>query len=403
MNKRVILEKKEEYIGVVRSLKRLRPACHAVSAISTICFCVVWITGFQFAQNFITNNYILSYIIASSVSIAGALYFERIVSGVIDAFATIFVDGHGWKPIIGIALVLIPVFFVAASTSFVGFKNTIAGDAATESAKFLSEFAGSLNDKNQKSLTLMQSDEISFRKSRKSTRKAIIQKWNAKIKSAKIECKNIYREYKTNAWHKSKLKECQLVKDSEFNAMMAEELLNFDNQTEFQIKNISSSNDSIGKSALDANGNVLNTITDLKKQSVNRVNWLGGFFGFAAIVALFVSLFAAIIEKSISNVLVKKLNSHSPTTSIGRQSGFKRADKPKNVRIPFGGGGEKGIHDEFEDVKRLNILRLNTNNPNAYDDTVKMHEAIESINKKGYGVYFSRDETVVTLKKIDHE
>lgn len=306
MNKEIILKKQKEYIKLSKNLKLTRQPCHLASAMSTACFVVLWCMSRSFFQQASSSYPYLCYTLLVIIAIAVSVYFEKIVSGVIDAFSTIFVDGHGAKAVTGMAIVLIPIMFLAASTSFVGFKNTMSQTATNQSIEHLSNLATGLDASSMKAIEFRQTQEIQLRKDRRKQRTAIEKKYAAKIVKANNECKVKFNEYRTNQWHASKLKECKELNIAKFNDQMSSKLIEFDKKTNKMIESLSSDNSRNIEKTSNANAKVLDVVTGQTQESVAQVNWLGGFLGFAVVIGLIVSLLADLMCKKIANVLLTK-------------------------------------------------------------------------------------------------
>lgn len=306
MNKRIIIEKADDYRKVVKNLKALRPPCHVASAVSTICFMVVWAVSRQFFKPLLDWNPIVIYTAITVISIPIALYFEKIVSGVIDAFATIFADQHGKRAVAGMGLVLAPLFFVAASTSFVGLRSTITQGSQAAVVDNLSHITKEVTSSSIALTDRLSKRENELKQQRSEMRKAIELEWNARIDSRKSQCEVEYSKNTTWLERQEKKQKCLKRMTAAAKAKKATDLRKFDEETNELLQQLSKSNAELEKKTATSTGAALEVITEQSTDAVEQVNFLGGFFGFGAVLALVISLLAAVMEKKISNVLVKK-------------------------------------------------------------------------------------------------
>lgn len=291
MKKEEMMKDRVFYIGMVEKLEGLRPMCHVGSGITSVMFVVVWLLGQEFAEPFIKWSGIWSYLIVGAAGTAAVYYFEKRVSGIIDVLGHVIATGHSKRLIIGTIIVAAPFVAITSSTSFVG-----SSEAAMESADAFhesktKEIAGALK---QTDFQVHSNREKGYIQQRELQRANITEKYDAKLKSLIV--KNIARfdKAKTEVWHKKKLSEKNAADSASVKSQEIKALETFDKETEKGIKEIQDRHEKIESAAASATAGLVKMGTQNVVQKVDRLKWIGWFFGLVTFIAVFVSIAASI-------------------------------------------------------------------------------------------------------------
>ena len=287
------------YIGMVGKLEGLRPMCHVGSGITSVMFVVVWLLGQDFAEPFIKWSGIWSYLLVGAAGTAAVYYFEKRVSGIIDVLGHVIATGHSKRLIIGTIIVAAPFVAITSSTSFVG-----SSEAAMESADAFhesktKEIAGALTQSDFKAHS---NREKGYIQQRELQRNNITEKYEAKLKTLII--KNIARfdKAKTEPWHKKKLSEKNAADSASVKSQEIAALELFDKETSKGLKEIEDRHSKIESAAALATSGLIKLGTDNVVQKVDRLKWIGWFFGIITMIAVFVSIGAAILVHYVSEI-----------------------------------------------------------------------------------------------------
>jgi len=299
MKKEEMMKDRPFYVGMAATLNSIRPLCHIASAITSIMFVVVWVMGQDWAEPFLKFTGIWSYLIVGAIGTAAVAYLEARISKLVDVMGHLIATGHSRRITIGVIIVAAPFIALTASTSFVG-----SSEAAMESADAFhetksKEIAGALK---QTDFQVHSNREKGYIQQRELQRVNISEKYDAKLKALII--KNIARfdKAKTEPWHKKKLSEKNAADSSSIKSQEMQAIETFDKETEKGVKEIQDRHSKIESAAALATSGLIKLGTANVVQKVDRLKWIGWFFGLITMIAVFVSIGASILVHYVSEV-----------------------------------------------------------------------------------------------------
>lgn len=287
------------YVGMVATLNSIRPLCHIASAITSIMFVVVWVMGQDWAEPFLKFTGIWSYLIVGAIGTAAVAYLEARISKLVDIMGHVIATGHSRRVTIGVIIIAAPFIALTASTSFVG-----SSEAAMESADAFhetktKEITGSISQNDFK----VHSDrEKSYIQQRELQRSTISEKYDAKLKGLIVKNMARFDKAKTEAWHKKKLSEKNQADSASVKSQEIAALETFDKETANGIKQIETRHSKIEDAAAKTKEVLIELGTTNVVQKVDRLKWIGWFFGLITMIAVFVSIGAAILVHYVSEV-----------------------------------------------------------------------------------------------------
>lgn len=299
MKKDEMMKDRPFYVGMVATLNSIRPLCHIASAITSIMFIVVWIMGQDWAEPFLRFTGIWSYLIVGAVGTAAVAYLEARISKLVDIMGHVIATGHSRRVTIGVIIIAAPFIALTASTSFVG-----SSEAAMESADAFhqsksKEIAGSLKQTDFQTHT---NREKGYLQQRELQRVNITEKHDAKLKTLIVKNTARFDKAKTEPWHKKKLSEKNQADSSRIKTEEIVALEIFDKETAKGLKEIEERHSKIESAAAAATSGLIKLGTDNVVQKVDRLKWIGWFFGLITMIAVFVSIGAAILVHYVSEV-----------------------------------------------------------------------------------------------------
>lgn len=365
MKKNLINKFPDEYKKVIKTLLELRPICHIVSAITSICFVLVLILMQKEIEPYLLYFGIFSYIIVAGLSVLVAFYYEQKVESVIDALGFVLAKNHSKRLIAALAIIAAPLLFVAGSTSFVG-----SFEVASQSAdKLIDSEMSQISERIEKNSNIMLNErkrrEHEFVESRKLLRASISQKYQAILKEIPLKNSKRFDKSNSNDWHFKELQRANSQDSSRYLRKMNSELEAHDKQTASELKTIHEKTFEAEQAESESNESKLLFTKKRTENKVNRFEWFGKFFGFVAIIALIISLICSIAAHQICealNISAKQLknkrgilNNLSPTPfnkskNKGSQSDFSAHSSS------FGGVGEQEQRIELLKKKAENIV-----------------------------------------------
>lgn len=303
INKEGILQKKKEYIKVASTLSKLRPLCHFASAFTTVCFLVLFVSTRDFARPYYEgDNSTVFYILTIALASALGYYFEKRFSEVVDAFGTVVADGYSKYLTLGVFAILIPLFAIAASTSFIGAESTAVGTASSEGIEYISDLSSSLSSNSKDILKERREREERILKNREGLRESIIEEYDQREAAIPEDNKKLYPRF----WEsRSYTKKCKEDKRS-LKLEKTKELREFDSETDKIIQKLNKKVLETESSEAAASKKALETASKATEDSINKMKVLGSFFGLVAVIAIFISILSSVMSKKIYNIINEK-------------------------------------------------------------------------------------------------
>jgi hypothetical protein len=280
------------YVGNAKHLQGIRKPCHVISAFTSTLFVVVWLLGQDFAADFINVLGGWSYVITFAAFAYPAVMIERKISELIDDLGHLLATMHSKRLVLLMGAVTLPFILLSGVTSFVGMAEASHQGADAFQIQQLGAMSKTFSESKKELLQTQR--EADIRKQRFEQRQNLEQKFSEKLAAVVPNNLSKYPNYKTNERHSRKFMQSNAKDSVAILNQKHKELDAFDKETEKQISKVIDSHNSIAKSEANAKTELIRTGKETIIGRADRLKWLGRFFGWVALISLFVSILAAV-------------------------------------------------------------------------------------------------------------